>query len=396
VRILFLSRWFPYPPDNGSKIRIFNILRQLAGGHELNLFALAGPEDVADSRRSRALQELCARVTVLPHREFRRSSPRALAGFISRQPRFLFDTYQPEVAAAVIEAARSYHPDVVIASQIDMVPYALHIATAPLVLEELELSAYFDAAVGSVRGKLTMLKLQHYLASVLPRFAACTVASEREYLNLHSILPTYTRATVIPNAVDVAQYRGDFGPVQPSSLVFSGALTYGSNEDAMGYFLREIYPRVRAEVPAAHLRITGSHPVAMARLFAGPGVELTGHVPDIRPLIARSYVSVVPLRLGGGTRLKILEAMALGTPVVSTGKGAEGLDVSPGEDIALADSPAGFAEAIVRLFASHEDRERLSAAGRRLVRRYYDWPSVGNKLMHVLDSVGQSSDRVLV
>src|SRR5919199_2738396 len=118
MRILFLSRWLPYPPDNGSKIRILNVLRQLAKQHDVSLVTLGEPKRASDPEVMRALGALCTQVHVLPYREFRPSSPRALAGFLSPEPRFLVDTYQPEVSAVILDQVRSHRPDVVVASQI--------------------------------------------------------------------------------------------------------------------------------------------------------------------------------------------------------------------------------------------------------------------------------------
>src|SRR5262249_25499669 len=146
--------------------------------------------------------------------------------------------------------------------------------------------------------------------------------------------------------------------------VFAGALTYDANLDAAAYFLAEIFPRVRRAIPDVKLKITGRHEgVDLSGLARGEGVELTGYVPDIRQVVAESWASVVPLRRGGGTRLKILESMAIGTPIVSTSKGAEGLDVLDRENIMLADEPRDFAARIVELLKSPAARTHLTAGG---------------------------------
>jgi glycosyltransferase involved in cell wall biosynthesis len=390
MRVLFLSRWFPHPPDNGAKLRILNNLRYIGARHELVLIALGERSVVADLEAHRALRAFCARVHAVPYRSFRPSSPRAVAALLSNQPRFLIDTFQPKINTLVEAEIKRELPDVIVASQIDMLPYALRksgVPVVPVVLEELELSIHADAATTGMRSKLTWFKLSHYLKRVLPRLAACTVASEREAANVRRIISEYDRLTVIPNAVDVAAYRGDYGAVEPDSLIFSGALTYQPNEDAMRFFLAEVYPRVLAEVPQAHLKITGAQPKDMSPLPSQANVVLTGAVADVRPLIARSAVSVVPLRVGGGTRLKILEAMALSTPVVATSKGAEGLAATPGENLLIADTPAEMAAAIVRLLRSPDARHSLANAARRLVETHYDAPVIGARLEALLESV---------
>jgi glycosyltransferase involved in cell wall biosynthesis len=158
----------------------------------------------------------------------------------------------------------------------------------------------------------------------------------------------------------------------------------------MEFFLRDVFPLIKAQRPNVRMSITGGYDgVPVSRLPMGDGVELTGYLPDIRPAVAQSWVSVVPLRMGGGTRLKILEAMALGTPVVSTAKGAEGLEVTHEEDILIADAPDDFAQAVLRLLRDEDLRASLSAAGRRLVAERYSWETCARRLEQLLCRVVQ-------
>ncbi len=391
MRILFLSRWFPYPPTNGSKLRIFNLLKQLSQRHNVGLVTFAESTDSVNTETIDALRRYCTSVRVLPYRRFRPTSTRALLGLFAAAPRYLVDTYSNEMRSAVAAEVHKQKPKLVIASQLAMVPYAVELEVGPAVLEELELSMFRPAqgrrglALRRLRSLLTWLKLSAYLRRTLPRFAACTVASEQERAHLLAVAPWYTAVDVVPNAVDIPHYTGDFGSPCPSTMIFSGALTYDANYDAIRYFLNEIQPAIRQAVPDCLLRITGSLTgVDLASLPRGDGVCFTGYVDDIRPVVAQSWVSVVPLRLGGGTRLKILEALALGTPVVSSSKGAEGLDVTDGEDILIANEPQDFAAKVITLLRSPALRQRLAANGRRLVEARYDWRVVGERLCAVV------------
>ena len=203
-----------------------------------------------------------------------------------------------------------------------------------------------------------------------------------------SIAPNYRRVVVVPNGVDLDWYKGDFGAPEPGTLVFPGALTYNANFDAMTFFLHQVFPLIKARRPGAILRITGkTNGVLVDRLPLDESVILTGYLDDVRPTVAQSWACVVPLRVGGGTRLKVLEAMALGTPVVSTSKGAEGLEVTPGEDILIADEPTEFADAVLRLLDDPALRAKLAANGRRLVRERYGWEQIGKKLDQLLHQV---------
>jgi glycosyltransferase involved in cell wall biosynthesis len=388
MNILFLSRWLPYPPENGSKIRIFNLLRQLSSQHEISLLAFQDrPRTATGPVAAEALGRVCRSIRIIPYRPFRPDSVRAWSGFLSPQPRSLVDTYSPAMAQAVDEALNRTHYDLVIASQLDMIPYAASIRDLPLLFEEIELSTYWDAVhrsdrpIHQARALLTWIKLCRYLRTTLPAAAACTVVSARERALVQRAVPGYGPVEVIPNAVDLRDLTGDFGPPTPDTLIFTGALTYSPNYDAMRYFLERIYPRILAAAPGLRLRITGrTDGVDLTPLARWPGVELTGYLADVRPLVARSWVSVVPIRLGGGTRLKILESLALGTPVVSTPKGAEGLEVTDGRDILLADTAELFARQVVELLRSSDRRRELSAAGRRLIAERYDWRVIGQRL----------------
>ena len=236
-----------------------------------------------------------------------------------------------------------------------------------------------------LRYGLTWWKARRFTTRVLNQFDGCTVVSEQERVHLQEVVPGSPPIIVIPNGVDLEQHRGDFGTPQPDTLVFSGALTYYANLDGMRFFLDQVFPLVAQQRPNVILRITGrTDGVPIEQLPLNRNTLLTGYLDDIRPTVARSWLSVVPLHVGGGTRLKILEAMALGTPVVSTSKGAEGLRVTPGENILIADQPADYATAILRLLEDPALRTRLAAGGRKLVRDTYDWDQIGQQLSSFL------------
>ena len=385
MRILYLSGWYPYPPDNGSKLRVYNLLRELADHHRLTLMVLSV------ERPSSTPPELArlARVVHVPGRPFRPGGLRALAGLLSRTPRVLVDTYQPLLTSSLEDELHAGRHDLVIAAQWSAAAYHASFAGVPALFEEVEVGAFESkvtearSPLGRVRHRLPLYKWRAYLSRILPRFRLCTVVSEPERRLLRRLVPAYGRVEVLPNCVRVADYRDVVGPRDPDELVFTGAPSYAPNHAAAVWLLREVFPRIRAAMPAARLTITGAagaHPLPRVE-----GVTLTGHVPDIRPVVARATVSLVPIRAGGGTRLKILEAMALGTPVVSTSKGAEGLDVASGEHLLVADTPEGFARETVRLLREPGLRARLAEAGRRRVEATYDSAIVGRRLRELVE-----------
>ena len=188
--------------------------------------------------------------------------------------------------------------------------------------------------------------------------------------------------------MDTSHYDPDLWKPEHGALVYNGALTYSANLDAVQYFISEIYPILRQKGKDFKLRITGSNKgVDLTDIENCPGVELTGYVSDIRDVLAKSAVCVVPLREGGGSRLKILEAMAAGVPVVSTSMGAEGIDVEHKTQIMLADSAEQFAESIVQVVDNPELRSNLRTAARRFVEQKYDWSSISSRFTKVVESV---------
>jgi len=390
LRLLFLSRWFPYPADNGSKLRVFNLLKQLSARHVVHLVSFTS--EPVSAERWAAVRAVCQQVDTVLYTPFQPWSWRALRGFFDPRPRSVVDTHNLEMSALIAHACREYSFDLVLASEIDMAPYALEVPNAVRMLEELELTTIYEHFARAhslgrrLRAGLTWWKLSRYTRYLLSNLDACTVVSEAEREHVLRSAGSRARVDVVPNGVDVAGYSGDFGAPEPDTLIYSGALTYSANFDAVDYFLREVYPRILAARPAVKFYVTGKlDGVPVERLPRQPGVVFTGYLADVRPAVARSWASVVPLRLGGGTRLKILEALALGTPVVATAKGAEGLELVPGRDYLLADNAAEMAEAVLSLLSDPDLRERLVRHGRRLVESRYDWSAVGQQLLTVLE-----------
>jgi polysaccharide biosynthesis protein PslH len=382
LKVLFLSRWFPYPIDNGSKIRIYNLLEHLSSRHEVDLISFAS--EPVQSAALQVMQESCRRVEYVLYKPFQPRALKATLGYFSFEPRSVRDTYNAEMAEWVKRASTQRDYDAVIASQIDMAPYAELVGSGVKILEEIELTSLYEqqhrsqGAVERARRSFMWWKWSNYTTRMLRGFDGATVVSELEQKRVLAAAPPNLPVRVIPNGVAVAAMQGDFAAPQPGTLVFSGSLTYGPNLEAMEYFLKEIFPRVQQRYPAARLLITGKQdPDCTARLPESSNVIFTGYLDDVRPVVAESWAAVVPLRTGGGTRLKVLEAQALGTPVVSTYKGVEGLEMVPGRDFLLGKDPAGFADAVLNLLNNPGLRREISRAGRKITAEKYDWAKIG-------------------
>jgi len=394
MRILFISGWYPYPPDNGARIRVFNLIKHLAARNEITLLSFSSSPGPVSQERLDAMSPYCRSIAAVPYKEFEPGRLGALLALLSTRPRSVVDTYSPEMAALVTQAIPDAAFDVVMVSTLRAAPYVLSIKGIPRVFEEVEVAvlhekfAHAPNLAARIRYGLMWWKQSHYMGRLLLQFDGGTVVSEQERGLVLGIAPSYHPLAVVSNGVDLEANTGDFGAPKLDTLIYSGALTYSANFDAMAFFLRDIFPQVKARRPNAHLRITGGYNgTPVERLPLGSGAELTGYLDDIRPAVAQSWACVVPLRVGGGTRLKILEAMALGAPVISTSKGAEGLDVTHEENVLIADSPNDFAQAVLRVLEDKTLRTKLSANGRRLVEERYSWKMCASQLEQLLHQV---------
>jgi polysaccharide biosynthesis protein PslH len=394
MKILFVSSWFPWPPDNGAKLRAYHLLKHLAKRHSVTLLSFAEP---LEESRASELAGLCASVQTVPGNPFKPSAPLSPVGLFSPVPRSYAQTYSPRMQALVDDAVRDH--DAAIGCELGGALYLGRHSSIPRVLEELEAGVirdqFFAHPVGlaKLRRGLTWWKFSRFLRNLSEQCERTTVVSdvERQYLLAMGCHPS--RVCVVPNGVDEAALLTPNRPIV-GQLIYPGAVTYHANLEAVQYFVNEILPRIRAVRPDVTLKVTGDTGSVDVSALAGPAVQFTGRVPDIKREVGSSAVCVVPLKSGGGTRLKILEALALGTPVVSTSKGAEGLNVTSGKDILIADSPPAFAANVIRVLDEHGLRVRLAANGRQLISQQYTWKGVGLQLERVLsEAVAAHSEK---
>lgn len=385
MKILFLSRWFPYPPDNGARIRIYHLLKGLAQAHAVDLVTFA--EDEVSSARIDALKLFLRGVRVVPYRPYQPSRAQALLGLLSTKPRSSVDTYNQEFANQIHSACQDTQHDLVIASEIDMALYARHVPGAKKILEELEITKiehqYRSETqwLKRARYRLTWMKLARFVADLMREYDGCTVVSDLEMHAVRACAPAHGRLAIIPNGVDTRFFTpADAALVDPRALVYTGAVSYPVNFEAVEYFVKEIFPAVLDKRPDAVLYVTGGTGAApIERLKQDGRVMFTGYVDDMRTVLAKACVNVVPILTGGGTRLKILEGLAAGTPIVSTSRGAEGLALVPGRDFVLADAPEAFARGVVQLMDDPRLRKQFAANGRKLVEDRYDWASINEQ-----------------
>ena len=354
---------------------MYHLLRGLAQHHTVTLLSLT---DSAPSDAPAELESLCREVCAVPRRSYNPASVRAVTGLLSPTPRSVLDTFQPEMAMRIEQLLKEEAIDLIIASQWWTAAYYQSFGRVPAIYEEVETGVFTSKLLQAstplkrLRHALPLLKLRLYLRRLLPQFQACTVVSDVEKSLLQRLVPGSRNIQVIPNGVEAADYeRADQQARQSDTMIFTGSLSYAANLDSMRWFLSEVFPKIQGQAPDTKLMITGHSD--NFTLPQANNVILTGFVDNVRPLIASAWISLAPIRVGGGTRLKILEAMASGTPVVATTKGAEGLQVTDGEHILLADTPNQFANAVLRLLQDGDLHQRIADNSCRLVRRLYDW-----------------------
>ena len=390
MNVLWLTFGLPYPADAGARIRDFHLIREVARTSRIHLFSLVLPDGPTDVGR---LRGFCKSIEtfVLPRPLYGRQVVSFIRSSLARRPLAAFPFYCAEAvnrlqaifAREKIDIFQVEHS--LLAAYLDAVPREGSCRTV-LSLHNVCFEQYRQMArleVGFAARALYRLKAfamsnseRHYI----PRFDCCIVVSAAERDLLQRALPE-VRAVVIENGVDCAQLQPLPESSPGSGLLFAGVMDYPPNTDGVMLFARSILPRIRAFVPDVKLFVVGHSPPARVRaLGREPGIEVTGYVKEILPYYRLSKVVVVPLRAGGGTRLKILESMALGRAVVSTTAGCAGLEVCHGVHLLIADDPQQFADCVVQLLGDDALRTELAGNARRLVEQHYDWPMLGRRL----------------
>ena len=396
LNILCVSQMPASPPRFGAQARMHGLMTQLAQHHDLTAAMLVDDEFDLDECR-RAMQFYCREVVLVQNPYGRVGAAKRLLQLRSLTSIRSFDRLRVTVPALQLALDR-----VLRGRRFDIVnlefPYLGHcvLRQAPpgeklplLVVDSHEiaydLARQFAVAGANVGRRLyaaaNWRKLRREELGIYREADGVYLCSTEDEQRLLDELPK-VRTAVIPNAADVDYYQPR--PTDPApdrrTVVYFGLLSTVPNIDAVVHFVQEIWPRVAKAHPEARCKIIGGRPPPSLLALAGPRVELTGFVPDLRPHLATAAVVVVPLRLGGGTRLKIVEAMAMGKAIVSTTLGAEGIKAVPGRDIFIEDQPAAFADAVNRLLAEPSLAARVGQSARRLAVERYAWSAAAQAL----------------
>lgn len=386
MKLLIISSWCPYPPTNGAKLRAYHLLRELAPRHKITLLTFAEP---GEDRDLGPLAALCANLRTVPGNPFKPTKPLSNLDFFKRVPRSYVQTFSPEMQRLVDLELRNQ--DAAMALEIGAAMYLRGRRTVPRIVDEIEVGSLLEdyerqpRSIARARRGLTWWKYSQFVRDLTSKFDAATVVSEIERSHLARIGCDTSRISVVPNGVDRADLRRIRLPT-PARLIYPGAVTFSANLDAVRFFVGDILPRIQQRRRDVSLQVTGDvGDVDVDDLERQSGVTFTGRVRDIKTNIAHANVCVVPLRIGGGTRLKILEAAALGTPVVATSKGAEGLKLEHERDILIADTPEDFAASTLRLLDDPWLCARLATNARKVVAEHYTWDKIGSQLDAIIN-----------
>lgn len=390
MRIAFITPYLPFPLDAGGKIRSFHLLQGLGRAHDVDVYTVHHGEtpEVAP-----ALRESCRSVFSAPLLDgsgrWSRAA-KALRPFTQTIAHF----QTPGSLAEIRGRLASGRYELVVADELCMTPYAAGLRERKLAArQKIEhrhhsaLAARRPAGPRRLLEALDLARLRRFERRAMAGVDAAVCCSDEDARLLRSLNPS-SPVAVVANGVDPDHFRALAEAEGPPTLVFIGTLDYPPNVDAVEHFFHAIYPHLRRLVAEVRVRIVGRNPLPEVLGWGSlPGVTVIGSVPDVRPHLADASAVVVPLRVGGGTRIKILEALAAARPVVSTSVGAEGLGLIDGEHLLLADDPEAFAGAAARLLGDGALRRRLAEAGRRLVLERYAWSSLGRRFADVCERV---------
>ena len=396
MRILFLTQVLPYPLDAGPKVRAYYTLRHLSSrGHAITLVSFVRGSDTAEAVEH--LRGFCERVTTVPLQRTRWQDGLALGrSLLTGEPLLIARDHAAPMYKSVQALVDECHFDAIHADQLWMAPYALAARARAqrqsenprLILDQhnavfliprrMAIQAHNPITrLGYVRESARMASFEARTCLAFDRVVTVTDEDQHHLLQLYQNGRRPSFAGVIPICVDPGPIPDMRQTTEASETLFIGGMHWPPNADGAEWFVHEVLPLVRAQVPGVRFTAIGKQPPQFlhAEVLTGR-IHAPGYVAELQPFWARSNVFVVPLRAGGGMRVKILDAWAQGVPVVSTTIGAEGLTYSPGESLLLADSASEFAQAVIRLLTDRALADRLARGGRATIEKHYDWRTV--------------------
>lgn len=403
MKVLVLAPHFPYPHNTGAKTRTYNILKRLAGQHDVT-FACMTRDRVASDHLDH-LHALCSAAYVAQEPGAR---PWRKVGWLAgSRPYHASMFWSPRLRDMVQALLAQNRYDVVYCNFLYTAQYLPESTrAAPLVAVDQHNADHLVWQDMRAKDPNPLIRLmatrnlaatRRYEDRQYPKFDLCFSVSEEDAEATRRIAPPDLSIRVAPNGVDTSRFVPQL-ELEPArrTLLFFGGMNARMNRDAVLYLMEDILPLVRERVPDVCMNIVGPNPPpAVRRLGASPGVTVVGEVPDVRPYIASCTLVVAPVRMGGGTKVKVLESMAMGKAVVATAHACQGLDVQDGRDVAVADSAEAIAEKVVWLLGDEQARRRIGAAARLTVEHSYSWEAIAESIMGELTSALEEKKKAL-
>jgi len=390
MKILFLSLRFPYPPHRGDRIRAYHFIEQLAQRHSITSVSFVeSDQELAYVKR---LEPFCDRVECVRFHHGR-ARLNSLLHCFSNLPLQVYYWSVPRMQQVINQLLDQDGYDLIHAQLFRMGQYVSHVQGIPKMLDlcdslALNLSRRADLDRSLIRFlvKLEARRVRQYEVEIMNSFDWGTVAApfDRDYLLKQDAA---LKLSVVPMGVDLDHFQPTSTKYRPH-LLFTGTMSYFPNWDAALYFHDEIFPLIQVVHPETTFYVVGNDPPGQIRKLANrENVVVTGHVPETRPYFDEAAVCISPMRTGSGLQVKNLEAMAMGVPVVTSSLGALGLDAKVGQDLLVADTPEAFAKHIIHLIESHDFRQAVGDAGRRLVEEKYSWDILVKQLEGVYSHI---------
>ena len=377
MRIFYICRRVPFPPDRGDKIAAFNAIRHLAARHEVHVFCLG--DGVRDLANISGLQAYAKSVSAAPVDEFT-IKLRALAALVTGQPLSVAALNESNLHDAIQKKFTELRPDLIIVYSCNMAQFAEHFPNVPRImhfgdLDSLKWPQYAERSsiplnwIYAIEAR-RLLGYERHIAQI---FSHALVHTEIEKHDFERLIPGIPVA-VVGNGVDLDYFRSAGEAKKPASMVFTGVMDYRPNIDAVVWFCDEILPIVQANIPAANFTICGSRPApAVRRLAKRRGVRVTGWVADARPYLDRAEIFVAPLRMARGVQNKLLEALAMGLPCVASTAARSGTAVADGQGILATDEPREFARHVIDLLGDSDGRAEMARRARAAAVANYRW-----------------------
>jgi sugar transferase (PEP-CTERM/EpsH1 system associated) len=395
MNLLFIAPRLPYPADTGGKIRTINILKQIA--RHANVHLVCFSFDPKDEEYQKVIEKDRIKVTLVAMKEssFLEKANNVL---LNAQPHSIAKYDSLEMFEEIKRIVSKEKFDAVHVDHLHMGHYRSCFADLPAVLDEHNveyriLERCVDVEKSWLKRQLFLFqaaKMKKFEQKIIQEFSACLAVSQDDQKLLNELGLSHIPVHVIPNGVDTDFFRTqDIKIKAPEAVVFTGSMDWLPNDDAAVYFCNEILPLIWKDKPNLKFYIVGKSTSSTLQDFAknDSRVVVTGRVEDVRVFVDNAQVFVVPIRVGGGTRLKILEAMSMQKPIVSTTLGAEGIQYTNGKDIVIADSPADFSKSVIDLLNNFSFRETMGQMARKLVVENYDWPIIGKKLNAIYEGL---------